>query len=256
MLILKNALTCRMFKRVKRFIGKAYRAIKLFTNPTKAVINLVNETIRDVGSKYPPQVQEILRHCGDSNIIDVKLCKEVVSANTELLMKLLAGKNTWEEAKKKYGFDKFYHLFMIITMDNGKQIHVEKNELIRMSYSVRDCPDALDLGNPNVKLNTVLDTTKNRMGDSKFFTYDPFYNNCQNFIAELLKTMDLWNETSKDFVYQDIEGLREELPSYTKYLAKGLTSIGAFVNTAYQKTKDYIDNGTKTEGLDYQTNAS
>ena len=53
----------------------------------------------------------------------------------------------------------------------------------------------------------------------------------------------MWNETSKRFVYQDIEGLRAELPSYTRSVAKGLTNVGAFLNTALQKTGEYIDNG-------------
>jgi len=61
--------------------------------------------------------------------------------------------------------------------------------------------------------------------------------------------MNLSNQTSSSFVYQDIKGLREDLPGYTKYLAKGLTDIGAFVNTAYQKTKDYIEYGEATGGL-------
>jgi hypothetical protein len=72
--------------------------------------------------------------------------------------------------------------------------------------------------------------------------------------------MGLWNETSRNFVFQDIKGLREALPGYTKYLAKGLTDVGAFFNTAYQKTKDYIEYGSKgqegEEGLDNQADAS
>ena len=71
--------------------------------------------------------------------------------------------------------------------------------------------------------------------------------------------MGLLNQTSNQFVFQNLEGLRAELPSYTKYLAKGLTDAGAFFNTAYQKTKDYIEYGSKgqqSEGPDNQTDAS
>jgi hypothetical protein len=126
-----------------------------------------------------------------------------------------------------------------------------------MSENPRACPDALDLGapaNPST-VNEMMDKTRQRIGDRDFFTYDPLANNCQNFINQLLRTIGLWNQTSSSFVFQDIKGLREELPSYTKYLAKGLTDVGAFFNTAYQKTKEYID-GTEAEGPDNQTNAS
>lgn len=247
-----------MFKQVKRFLGKAYRATKLFMNPTKSAIKLLTDTARDVGSQYPPQVRNLLIKHGTHKITDIKLCKEVVSQNTEFLMKALAGTKTWEEAKRKNGFDKFYHLFMIVTMDDGSKLHIEKNEVMRVSENPRDCPDALDLGAPTqpITLGEMMEKTKQRIGDRDFFTYDPLGNNCQNFINQLLRTMGLWNQTSSSFVFQDIKGLREDLPGYTKYLAKGLTDIGAFVNTAYQKTKDYIENGQKAEGLDNQTDAS
>jgi len=250
-----------MFQHIKRFLGKAYRTVKLFTNPFKSAVKIVGDTIRDVGSQYPPQVKNTLIKHRNHKIIDIKLCKEVVSQNTEFLLKALAGPKTWEEAKRKYGFDRFYHLFMIITMDDGSKLHVEKNEIMRVSENPRPCPDALDLGTPSqpITINELFERTRQRIGDRDFFTYDPLGNNCQMFITQLLRTIGLSNEMSNSFVYQDIQGLREELPSYTKYLAKGLTDVGAFFNTAYQKTKDYIEYGSKgqqAEGPDNQTDAS
>jgi hypothetical protein len=242
-----------MFSKFKQFLGKAYRTAKLFTNPGKSISNLIQDTIKDISTQYPPQVRNIISRYGKDRIIDIQLCKEVVSENTEFLLKALAGTKTWEEAKQKYGFDKFYHLFMIATLENGTRLHIEKNEIMRISNQPRACDNALSMGSVNIPLSVLLDRTRQRMGDNSFFTYDPLGNNCQNFISELLKTMNMWNNTSRDFVYQDINGLRSELPSYTKYLAKGLTNVGAFFNTAYQKTKDYIENGEggqETEGLD------
>ena len=248
-------------KNVKRFLGKSYRAIKLFTSPSKSIAQAIVDTVRDVSTIYPPQVRNVLSQHGNHKIMNVKMCKEVVSENTEFLLKALAGKNTWEEAKKKHGFDKFYHLFMIATLEDGTQLHIEKNEVIRVSVNPRACPDALDIGAPSqpITLNEMMERTRQRIGDTDFFTYDPLGNNCQNFVNQLLRTMGLWNQTSSSFVFQDIKGLREELPAYTKYLAKGLTDVGAFFNTAYQKTKDYIENGSKgqeAEGLNNQANAS
>jgi hypothetical protein len=246
-----------MFKKAKRFIGKAYRATKLFMNPTAGLTSIVADTIRDVSTQYPPQVRNLLMKHGNHKITNIKICKEVVSENTEFLLKALSGPKTWEEAKKKHGFDRFYHLFVIITMEDGSVLHIEKNEVIRLSENPRPCPNALDLGAPSqpITVNELMNRTKDRIGDRDFFTYDPLANNCQNFVNQLLRTMGLYNQTAKDFVYQDIKGLREDLPGYTKYLAKGLTDVGAFFNTAYQKTKDYIENGNQ-EGLDNQTDAS
>ena len=224
-----------------------------------SAVKALTDVAKDISTQYPPQVRQLLAKHGNHPISNIKLCKEVVSKNTEFLLKALSGPNTCEEAKRKNGFDKFYHLFMIITMDPGDDLHVEKNEVIRVSENPRACPDALDLGAPSspITVGELFSRTKDRIGDRDFFTYDPLANNCQNFVNQLLRTMGLWNQTSSSFVFQDIAGLRAELPSYTKYLAKGLTDVGAFFNTAYQKTKDYVENGsTATEGTDNQTNAA
>jgi hypothetical protein len=243
-----------MFKKTQRFLGKVYRATKLFMNPTKSIVSAITDTIKDISTQYPPQVRNLLMKHGNHKISDIKLCREVVSSNTELLLKALAGSNTWEEAKRKNGFDKFYHLFMIITMDPGDALHVEKNEVIRVSENPRACPNALNLYSPpeEITVSELFERTRQRIGDNAFFTYDPFTNNCQMFVSNLLRTMGLLNNASNRFVYQDIKGLREDLPQSTKTLARGLTDIGAFVNTAYQKTKDYIENGERSsqaEGL-------
>jgi hypothetical protein len=246
-----------MWKRIKRFIGKAGRVAKLFMRASiPSAVKALTDVARDVSTQYPPQVRMILAQHGAHRITDVKLCKEVVSENTEFLLKALAGRDTWEAAKKKHGFDRFYHLFMIATLEDGTQLHIEKNEVIRISPSPRPCPDALDLGAPAaaITLNEMMDRTKARIGDRDFFTYDPLANNCQNFVNQLLRTLGLWNATSSSFVFQDIKGLREELPAYTKTLAKGLTDVGAYFNTAYQKAKEYIDGSA--EGPDNQTDAS
>lgn len=253
-----------MFKTARQFIGKAYRTAKLFTKAFQPsnIVKAISDTASSISNQYPPQVKNVLLQYGNQRIINIKMCKEVVSENTEFLMKALSGPKTWEEAKRKNGFDRFYHLFMIATLENGQQLHIEKNEIMRVSPSPRPCPDALDLGTPstNITVNEMMERTRQRIGDRDFFTYDPLANNCQNFVNQLLRTLGLWNQTASSFVFQDIKGLRESLPSYTKYLARGLTDVGAFFNTAYQKTKDYIEYGSKgqgqTEGLDNQTNAA
>ena len=257
-----------MFKTARQFLGKAYRSVKLFTKAVQPsnIVKAIKDVSRDMSSQYPPDVKNTLLQYGNQRISSIKLCKEVVSENTEFLLKALAGKNTWEEAKKKHGFDKFYHLFMIATLDNGQQLHIEKNEVMRVSPSPRPCPDALNIGSPvnGMTVNEMMERTRQRIGDRDFYTYDPLQNNCQSFISNLLRTLGLYNQSAQGFVFQNIAGLREELPSYTKYLARGLTDVGAFFNTAYQKTKDYIEYGSKgqgeikgqIQGLDNQTDAT
>jgi hypothetical protein len=138
---------------------------------------------------------------------------------------------------------------MIATLENGQQLHIEKNEIMRVSTNPRPCPEGLDLGAPQTPMtvNQMMERTRQRIGDRDFFTYDPLANNCQNFVNQLLRTLGLWNQTASTFVFQDIKGLREELPSYTRAIAKGLTDTAAFFNTGFQKLKNYIETGTEAQ---------
>jgi Zn-dependent M32 family carboxypeptidase len=229
-----------LYKRINKNIGKAGRAIGLLLKPS---MSMFTQASKDVSSKYPPQVAHILKECGNDIIKSVSICREVVKKNTEFLLKALSGSNTWEEAKKKNGFDNFYHLFIIVDL-GSKKLHIEKNEVIRISYDVRPCEGGITMeAGKKMTLNELLEDTRKRVGDTDFFTYDPLKNNCQNFIKYLLQTLQMYNHKTSKFVYQDIKGLRESLPKYTHIIAKGLTDLGALANTAYQKTSDYIENG-------------
>lgn len=248
-----------MFKQIKRFIGKAYRAAKIFVNPGRSAGQLIKDTFVNFGSQYAPQVKRMLEQYGNQKIVNIKLCRQIVSKNNEILLQVLAGKKTWEDAKRKNGFDKFYHLFLIATLENGQMLHVEKNDVIRISAAPGPCPESYNVGNTDLTLNELLEKTRMRIGNNNFFVYDPFSNNCQQFIKQLLTTANLYDAGAKDFVYQDIVGLRDDIPGYSRWLAKALTSTAAFFNTAYQKAKDYIEYGDerpKDQGLDNTTNAA
>ncbi len=47
----------------------------------------------------------------------------------------------WNKLQKKYGFDKFYHLALVITLKSGKNIIVEKNEVIEVKDSYKTNSD-------------------------------------------------------------------------------------------------------------------
>jgi hypothetical protein len=79
----------------------------------------------------------------------------------------------------------------------------------------------------------MLEKTRVNMGDAKFFSYDALRgNNCQNFVAELLKAMNLYGAAEKDFVFQDIKSLVEELPQHLLTFQKATTNLGALFNKA------------------------
>jgi hypothetical protein len=239
-----------MFKGLKRFLGKAYNKAKVFG---KNIINTIQESRRDIKSRYPNAVQNVLNQCGNDIVTNIRVCKELVSKNTESLLQIISG-GKWEEAKKKYGYDNFFHTYMLFNV-NGKQLMLEKNQVINLSYYPKACNDGMEVSpGGTFTLNEMLAKARSAMGDEKFFTYDPLYNNCQSFIMGILKANGLSTPTIEKFVYQNIKDIVADLPDYVKPLAKGFTDLAGLVDIGLQKSFIPVDG--KAEGSDYKTDAS
>ena len=95
-------------------------------------------------------------------------------------------------------------LFAVVEMlscfpfiENGKIILVEKNERINILKSPRNEKNTeqqeISSVPTNLTLNSLLENTRKRMGDEKFFTYDPVSNNCQDFLLAFLQETDSLN---------------------------------------------------------------
>lgn len=230
-----------MWKRLKRFLGKF----------GKRVLSPLSLDIES-RSKFTPGAQSILAKCGNDIVTNIRVCRELVSSSTESLLNALSvGK--WNELKKKYGYDRFFHLYMIFEA-GGKTLMLEKNQVINLSYYYRACDDGMPVSaGGTFTLNQMLDKTRSYMGEEKFYTYDPLTNNCQNFIMSVLKANNLLTSTVEGFVYQNIKQIVDELPSYVKPIAKGLTDIARVVDTSLQKS---VYNTNEQEGTENIPDAS
>ena len=157
---------------------------------------------------------------------------------------------------KKRGYDNMFHLFVKLTFDiNGVRrfARLEKNEVIMLQewnpkFETDQNAEKLNIAMNNEILNkdngdgtfgltiqSLLDNTRKKIGDSAFFMYDPFGGidnknggNCQAFIYNVLDANGLLpdNKEARDFIYQDITGLDKQLP-FTYKAAKTITDLGA-----------------------------
>jgi hypothetical protein len=242
-----------MFKTIRRFIGKAYEGIKVIGRKIFKPLANIRSIDTESKSRYTPAVQSVLNKCGNDVVTNIRVCRDLVSSSTESLLNALSlGK--WNELKKKYGYDRFFHLYILFEA-GGKTLMLEKNQVINLSYYTKPCTESMPVSpGGTFTLNQMLDKTKSAMGDEKFFTYDPFVNNCQNFIISILRANGLLTNALESFIFQNIKQIVDELPDYMKPLAKGLTDVARMIDTSLQKSV-YNTNG-KEERLDNITNAS
>jgi hypothetical protein len=209
---------------LSRFLTKTKNKIK------DKVVDVFSPRLND----YNNQTKRMMAKYGHEQIKSMAIYRTPIPSMINKVLNVVSfGK--WNELKKKYGFDKFFHLALVLTLKNNKNIIVEKNEVISVSDSYKTNSDTEVLPIDDYKIpitvNYLLDKTRKAFGnDVLFFGYDPLTNNCQVFIKKILESNGLYNSTINNFLFQDIEELTKELSPLTKGIMRGTTDIAATVN--------------------------
>ena len=135
---------------------------------------------------------------------------------------------SWSKLKSKYGFDQMFHLYCVITLDDGSKWILQKNANIDLAPWDNRPPTSQHVVplNSDLEIGMMLEKTRKMMGDNAFFQYDAFKNNCQDFMLAFLGASGLLTSQIRFFIKQDIEALQKEMPSITKGIANLATDIG------------------------------
>jgi hypothetical protein len=185
---------------------------------------------------YNNTSKETIAKYGDWTIVRAQLQRTPVKKMlTKVLDFISWGK--FSDAMKKYGYDQFFHLAILLTVESKdgvrKILTVEKNAVLNINSNTKNSADAeikeVPLDTPGLTLNVALNRVKAKMGD-KYFKYDAFTNNCQDFIKAFLEENDLSNPDLVKWLYQDISLFRKEIPVVTKTISSALTTTGAVVD--------------------------
>jgi hypothetical protein len=125
-----------------------------------------------------------------------------------------------------------FHVFLILQLDDGVQLRVEKNEVINISVlSGRPYfTGSYDMGHVDIRLSEFLEKTRRNMGDEKYFLYDPQNNNCQVFLLSLLRSNGLLTPDIQEFFSQNTEDVVGSLQPYVKKFAQGAISAAQILN--------------------------
>ena len=184
---------------------------------------------------FSNKITNILEKYGDMKIKSIRIGRRPINNLVENALNIISlGK--WGENRKKYPYDKLFHLFLILTMEDGVVISFEKNSIVTMTVNDERCSmkdvECIELEYPadSITLNELVKKPLKIIGKEKYFIYNAFSQNCQIFISEILKTFNLYNKKASDFVYQDITEIVENLPWYIGYVAKLVTDIDATVS--------------------------
>jgi len=181
---------------------------------------------------YSPSARKILEAKGD------KLIKSIVVGRTPVQQAITMALNVvsqgqFQSNQDRLNYDKLFHLFTEITLANGKNVRVEKNEVITMTMGFKQDPDTERQEVPmtkSISFRDLLENAKTKM-KQKFFAYDSANNNCQDFIMALLQGSGLGTQENYEFIKQNTKQLFEKIPR-TRAMAKQITNLGQRINIA------------------------
>jgi hypothetical protein len=201
--------------------------------------------VTGVRDDYPPKVRDLLQRYGDNKIISITVRREPLQKAVDFAVNILS-KGKFDEAKKQGGFDTFYHLFLIATLDNGVKLRIEKNEVINIEVDNKTYnTDNFQVNMSPIVLNTFLQNTLQGMGTQNYFYYNPITNNCQVYLLALMKNNNLLSNNSglEKFILQDTTTLQNQLSSGTQKGMKYTTDLARRFNILIKgKGLEDIDN--------------
>lgn len=203
----------------------------------KAVANVVSG--KAPRQNLPPYVRSLLAKEGDLPIVEMRVRRDPIQNMINTALNVTSS-GKWNELKQRMGYDKFFHLGLEVTVrisesDNvNKRYVIEKNEVIQINepkpYTNETESMVVPMGGKGATMNSLLKGSQAVQG-AKFYEYDAFRNNCQDFVMSILTGNGFGTKAIYDFVKQPIGEVIAELPSFTQRLARGITDIGGIVDS-------------------------
>lgn len=172
---------------------------------------------------YTKKSRDILKLVGNDIIYSIKIIRTPINKLIENVLNVVSlGKFI-----KNKSYDNLFHLSIII----NNKILIEKNQSINISLDIETNSKSeyytINWFKTNISVNELLENTRLKIGNDKYFDYNSFNNNCQNFVINILRSNKILDNLAERFILQDITGLIENMPEYSKDLSTGLTDFAS-----------------------------
>jgi len=212
--------------------------INVPVNPVREAINRAEEAIKGPRLTAPPRINKWINDNRNMLVKHIKVCRDPVNSSAKKLLDIVSlGK--FSEGLKKLNYDDVFHVYVYITLSNGSVKRIEKNAVVELTDQ-RDCigEEAEEIYNAPVNHRVTLkDFFKNgEKFQKKFWSYDPKFNNCQNFASSLLISNKLIRQGGPEhtIIKQDSKSIFNNNPKYVKWLSKKITNLGGSIDVLLQ----------------------
>ncbi len=193
---------------------------------------LLREGAKRLFGHIPRKIIKKLELYGNDIPMNVRVCRAPVQSIIKSVLNLISN-NALQKWMANKSFDDIFHLSILFDTNDGKTHRLEKNQIVSWEdYKPREDETIIDvpISSELKTLREIFYETQSRIGKDNMWLYSAFGGrNCQNFIAEILKTMDVYTPEIEKFVFQDTSDLVEQLNPLTKGVSQEATDYaGAF----------------------------
>jgi DNA adenine methylase len=209
-------------------------------NPDSVLRRRVTDVLKGVRKNFSPSARKVLAEYGDSPISYMMVHRKPIQSAIHTAFQLVT-LGQWNNARAQTNQDRLFHLGLVLgVVKDGKvqPILVEKNEVINVAPTNPEGGESMPTPEPKqTTLNQFLENGLKAVGPDRFFTYDPFQNNCQDFVSLLLNANGGMSPEVEAFVKQPIDQLVKRIPGWTNAIARSITDLGAVANVALEGGK-------------------
>jgi hypothetical protein len=176
--------------------------------------------------KFPVSAKKLLDKVGNEPVFKITIFRKPLGGIlTKTLNKLTKG--ALDNFLKTAPYDKFFHLGIIINdkylMDKQDSFTFKKVNAKKFLKTKGMETRVPQISYEGLTIKSLVDKTKAKMGDKKFFGYEPLKNNCQDFIIALLDSINA--KFDRNFVKQKVEQLAKTVPTWKQKIAEFLVAI-------------------------------
>lgn len=199
---------------------------------------LLNQTGQGLFSPFknklksrPKNIDTFMNEKGDSKMVSILVCRTPIQKMIKKVMNLASGGDI-EKVRKKYNYDDIFHLYAIITFEDGEMYEIQKNEIVEIESfkgTFKKNSECKRTTLPKEKsFNEVMLALEKKYPDSLYY-YQAWNYNCQDFLNKFTKEAG-------------IEGLSSFILQYfgEPFKKKNLRQFSRFVTDLSAIIKRYI----------------
>jgi len=192
----------------------------------------------------PKAVLEAIEKYAAYNITSITVYREPLSGGVAKFVDLISSGN-FSKQMAKANYDKMYHLYMILHLDNGVKLLTERNERVKLVvWNGKPKNNESITIKTNVRVGSLFNAAIEREG-ADIWRYSALTNNCQKYISSLLKYHNYLTPAASKFINQDVstlltkgqEGIAQKITDFAS-VAKNVISGGLHLGRFGQITRD------------------